>query len=66
MQQVATPYDDKMAELSATIDATTVILGDEGARHRYEAKMAVAAAAAPAAKADRAEYYAAKPGAAAR
>ena len=63
VQQVATPYDAKMAELSETIDRTTVIVGDEGARHRYEAKMAVAAEAAPAAKADRAEYYAAKPGA---
>lgn len=64
VQQVATPYDAKMAELSETIDRTSVIIGDEGTRHAYAAKMAVAAEAAPAAKADRAEYFAAKPSAA--
>jgi hypothetical protein len=53
-----------MAELSRRIDSTTIIVGDEGARRRYEAKMAAAEAAAPAAKADRAGYFASgKPGA---
>lgn len=58
VQQVATPYDDKLAELSSEIDRTSIIMGDEGVRGRYEAKMASAEAAAPAAKADRASYYA--------
>lgn len=57
VQQVATPYDDKLAELSATIDSTAVIAGDEGVRRNYEAKMAAAAAAPAPAKADRAMYY---------
>ena len=35
VQQIATPYDQKLAELSATIDSTTVIVGDEGSRVRY-------------------------------
>ena len=62
VQQIATPYDDKMAELSRKIDSTTIIVGDEGARGRYKAKMAAAEAAPAAAKADRADYYASKPG----
>ena len=57
VQQVATPYDDKLAELSATIDSTAVIAGDEGVRRNYEAKMATAAAAPAPAKADRAMYF---------
>lgn len=57
VQQVATPYDDKLAELSATIDSTSVIAGDEGVRRNYEAKMAAAASAPAPAKADRAMYY---------
>ncbi len=57
VQQVATPYDDKLAELSATIDSTAVIAGDEGVRRNYEVKMAAAAAAPTPAKADRAMYY---------
>jgi Mg-chelatase subunit ChlD len=63
VQQIATPYDDKMAELSRRIDSTSIIVGDEGARRRYEAKMAAADAAPAPAKADRAGYYASKPGA---
>lgn len=61
VQQVATPYDAKMAELSERIDRTAVIVGDEGVRHGYADKMAVAKMAPPAAKADRASYYAKKP-----
>ncbi len=57
VQQIATPYDQKMAELSARIDATSVIAGDEGARKRYAAKMGSVAAAPAAAQADRAAYY---------
>jgi Mg-chelatase subunit ChlD len=63
VQQIATPYDDKLAELSRKIDSTSIIVGDEGARRRYEAKMAAADAAPAPAKADRAGYYASKPGA---
>ncbi|MDQ3368048.1 MAG: VWA domain-containing protein [Myxococcota bacterium] len=62
VQQVATPYDAKMAELSARIDSTSIIVGDDSTRRRHEGKMAAAIAAAPAAKADRATYYAAKKG----
>jgi hypothetical protein len=58
VQQIATPYDDKLAELSATIDRGAIIVGDEGTRRAYAGKMAAAEAAAPAAKADRASYYA--------
>ena len=60
VQQVATPYDAKMAELSAKIDSTTIIVGDDGVRARYEAKMAAAEGASAPAKADRAGYFAAK------
>ena len=57
VQQIATPYDDKLAALSARIDSTAVIAGDEGVRRNYEAKMAAAAAAPAPAKADRAMYF---------
>jgi hypothetical protein len=57
VQQIATPYDQKMAELSAKIDDTSVIAGDEGVRRRYAAKMGSVAAAPAAAQADRAAYY---------
>jgi hypothetical protein len=58
VQQVATPYDDRLAELSARIDRTAVIAGDESARAGHAAKMAAAEAAPAAAKADRASYWA--------
>src|SRR6185369_16290793 len=35
VQQIATPYDDKMAELSHRIDSTTVIYGDHEAQTRH-------------------------------
>jgi hypothetical protein len=63
VQQVATPYDAKLAELSARIDSTTLIVGDEGARAAYGRNMAAADAAPAPAKADRAAYYATKGGA---
>ena len=58
VQQVATPYDRKLAELSATIDGTAVIAGDEGKRDSWRANVAANAAAPAAAVADRAGYYA--------
>jgi hypothetical protein len=57
VQQIATPYDQKMAELSAKIDETSIIAGDEGVRRAYAAKMGSVAAAPAAAQADRAAYY---------
>jgi Mg-chelatase subunit ChlD len=57
VQQIATPYDDKLAALSARIDSTAVIAGDEGVRRNYAAKMEAAAAAPAPAKADRAMYF---------
>lgn len=60
VQQVATPYDDRLAELSGRIDSTTVIAGDEGARAAHAMKMRAAEAAPAEAKADRASYYAKK------
>ena len=60
VQQIATPYDDQLARLSATIDDTTVIMGDDGARREYSANMAAAAAAPAPAKAERAKYFTAK------
>ena len=62
VQQIATPFDDKLAALSARIDSTAVIYGGEGARHAYAGKMAAAAAAPAPAKADRAAYFATKGG----
>jgi hypothetical protein len=59
VQQAATPYDDKLAEVSAKIDGTAVIIGGEGERREYSRKMSAAAAAPAPAKADRAGYYAA-------
>ena len=61
VQQIATPYDDKLAELSARIDSTAVIVGDDGERATYRMNMEAAAAAPAPAKADRAGYYAADP-----
>ncbi len=58
VQQVATPFDDRLAEIQAKIDGTTIVYGDERARARYEAKAAAGAAAPAPAKADRAAYYA--------
>ncbi len=62
VQQIATPYDDKLAELSARIDSTTVIVGDDGDRITYRGHMAANMAAPAPAKADRAAYYATKGG----
>lgn len=60
VQQIATPYDDKLAEISARIDSTTVLIGDDGERMEYLRHMAAAAAAPAPSRADRAGYYAAK------
>jgi hypothetical protein len=57
VQQIATPYDDKLAELSTQIDRTAVVVGDDSTRTRWEGKMAAAEAAPAPAKADRAAYY---------
>jgi hypothetical protein len=56
VQQIATPYDDKLAELGHKMDETTIVYGDARTRGAYEGKMAVAAAAPAPAKADRAAY----------
>ncbi|HEX4417767.1 MAG TPA: vWA domain-containing protein [Kofleriaceae bacterium] len=58
VQQIATPYDDDLARLSARIDSTMVIVGDDGEREAYRRNMAAAADAPAPAKADRAMYYA--------
>ncbi|HUS27031.1 MAG TPA: vWA domain-containing protein [Kofleriaceae bacterium] len=66
VQQIATPYDDKMAQLAAEIDSTTIIYGSADQRRRYAEKTAAVTSAAPAAaKADRGAYYAKKGGVAA-
>jgi hypothetical protein len=61
VQQIVTPYDQKMAELSHTIDSTAVIYGTAATRGAYDDKMAVQAAAPAAVAADRADYYAKAP-----
>jgi Mg-chelatase subunit ChlD len=58
VQQIATPYDERIAELSAKIDRSVVVTGDAGVRQAYRAKLAAAEAAPAATKADRAAYYA--------
>jgi hypothetical protein len=58
VQQIATPYDDKLAELARKVDETTVVYGDAAVHHAYASKMAAATAAPAPAKADRAAYYA--------
>lgn len=60
VQQVATPYDDKLSELSAKIDSTAVIVGDDAARGVYHRNVEAAKAAPAATNADRARYYTAK------
>ena len=62
VQQIATPYDDKMAELSARIDHTAVIYAAPAVQAAYEGKMEAAAAAPAPAKADRAAWFHAKGG----
>ena len=57
VQQVATPYDERLGELSTTIDRTAVIAG-EVERAAHAANVEAAAAAPAPAKADRASYYA--------
>src|SRR5205823_5466194 len=44
VQQIATPYDQKLAELSAQIDRTTVIVGDDAERATYTRNVEVNAA----------------------
>jgi len=58
VQEVATPYDAELTEISARIDRGAVIVGGDSERAAYGRKMAVAAAAPAAASADRATYYA--------
>lgn len=58
VQQVATPYDERLARLSAQVDSTAVIVGDDGERAVYERNLSVNAAAPAPAQADRAAYYA--------
>lgn len=58
VQQIATPYDDKMAQLAAEIDSTSIAYGTADMRRRYAEKTAAVAAAPAAAKADRGAYYA--------
>jgi hypothetical protein len=58
VQQLATPFDDRLAAVSAEIDDTAIAFGSDGVRARYEEKMAKNAAAPAPAKADRAAYYA--------
>ena len=60
VQQIATPYDDKMAQLAAEIDSNTVIYGDEDDRNAWGGKLAAAKAAPAPTKADRGVYYAHK------
>jgi hypothetical protein len=63
VQQIATPYDDKLAAAGRRVDATTVIYGDESAHRGYAEKMAVVAATPAPALADRAAYIGKKKGA---
>jgi hypothetical protein len=64
VQQIATPYDAKLGELSAAIDGTAVILGDDKDRAGYDRNLVAARAAPVAAQAERAAYYSMnKPGA---
>ncbi len=58
VQQIATPYDDKMAQLAAEVDANTVYYGAESGRRAFRSKIAVATSATAEAKADRGAYYA--------
>jgi len=60
VQQIATPYDDRMAQLATEIDSTTVVYGDAMVRRSYEAKSATVTAAPASAKVDRGVYYAKK------
>ena len=60
VQQVATPYDAKLSELSARIDGTAVIVGDDATRAAHVRRMEAAAAAPEPAKADRAAYFSAE------
>lgn len=58
VQQIATPYDDKMAQLAAEIDSTSIAYGTADMRRRYAEKSAAVAAAPTTARADRGAYYA--------
>lgn len=58
VQQIATPYDQRLAELSAEVDRTAVIVGDDDDRATYQRNLAANVAAPAPAKADRAAYYA--------
>jgi Mg-chelatase subunit ChlD len=58
VQQIATPYDAKLAELADSIDATNVYYGGADGQAAAEGKKAINAAAPAAARADRAAYNA--------
>jgi len=57
VQVVETPFDAKIAEVSARIDHTAVIYGDGTVHAAYEAKIGAAAAAPAPEAAARATYY---------
>ena len=57
VQQIATPYDAKLGELSAAIDRTAVIVGDDADRAGYDRNLAVNNGAPAVAQAARAAYY---------
>jgi hypothetical protein len=58
VQQIATPYDARLGQLATVVDGTTVFYGKDDARAAAEGTAAVVAGAAPAARAERAAYYA--------
>jgi Mg-chelatase subunit ChlD len=66
VQQIATPYDDRMAELAGEVDGTALYYGSGAGRAMYEGNMAANSAAPAAARADRGSYYAKKGGVAAK
>ncbi len=62
MQVVATPFDDKLAELNRRVGATVVAYGSSAEREEARSKVARAEAAPAPAAADRLAYMAAKGG----
>ena len=61
VHQVATPYDEKLAELARTVDGATTVYGDANLQAEYGTAVAATAAAPAAVAADRAAYYVVAP-----
>jgi Mg-chelatase subunit ChlD len=59
---IATPMDDRLAELNRRLTENNILYGDDGVRSGYSSKVGAGIAAPSSTAADRARFFAVKPG----